>query len=69
MNITTLTFAEPFFSVKHILYEKDYPVGKKSIVLNLSQMPLLIKRPPTQFFSIHNADKHIYRLCGALHSN
>ncbi len=50
MNITTLTFAEPFFSVKHISYEKDYPVGKKSIVLNLSQMPLLINGLPLSFF-------------------
>ena len=43
MSIEALDFAEPFFTVKCLLDEKEYTVGKKSIVVNLSEKPIKIQ--------------------------
>jgi hypothetical protein len=43
MSTRKLEYAEPFFSVTYVLDEAEYPVGPKSIVLNLSKQDLLIK--------------------------
>lgn len=42
MSIRALQYAEPFFSVKYILNEKEYKIGKKSIVFNLAQRDIKI---------------------------
>jgi hypothetical protein len=65
MSIKTLDFVEPFFSVKYLLNEKEYPVGEKSIVLNLAPKNILINSIPLGFFkstvvtniSIHGIDR------------
>lgn len=43
MSINTLTFCEPFFTIKTIQDEKEYQVGKKSIVINLNKDAITIK--------------------------
>jgi hypothetical protein len=43
MTIKTLEFAEPFFTVRYIEDELEYPVGGKSIILNLSETPIRIQ--------------------------
>jgi hypothetical protein len=50
VSIKSLNFAEPFFPVKYILDESEYIIGDKCIVLNLSQMPILINERPLNFF-------------------
>ena len=51
MSIRALDFVEPFFSVKYLLNEKEYAVGKKSIVFNLSQRKDIgINNLPLGFF-------------------
>jgi hypothetical protein len=50
MSVKALDFAEPFFSVKYLLDEKEYVVGRKSIVLNLSQKGMGIKLQAMGFF-------------------
>lgn len=50
MSIKALDFAEPFFPVKYIVDENEYKVGEKCIVLNLSQVPILINNRPLEFF-------------------
>lgn len=44
MAVDTLDFAEPFFTVRHIADEAEYPIGEKTIVLNLSERPLRIRQ-------------------------
>ena len=43
MSIEELDFAEPFFTVKYLLNEKEYPIGDKNIVVNLSEQPIKIQ--------------------------
>ncbi len=50
MSVENLTFAEPFFSVNYISNEMNYPVDKKSIILNISEMPIFINKRPLHFF-------------------
>jgi hypothetical protein len=50
MSIKTLDFAEPFFTVKYLLNEKEYSVGKKSIIVNLSDQPIKIEDQQLGFF-------------------
>ena len=50
MSIQTLDFAEPFFTVKYLLDEKEYTVDRKSIVVNLSNRPLKIQDQRLGFF-------------------
>ena len=50
MSIETLDFAEPFFTVKYLLDEKEYTVGQKSIVVNLSERPIKIQDQQLGFF-------------------
>jgi hypothetical protein len=50
MSVTDLDFAEPFFRVKYILSEDRFPVGEKSIVLNLAEEPISIARQGLGFF-------------------
>jgi len=50
MSIRALDFVEPFFSVNYLLNEKEYTVGKKSIVFNLSQKDIWIKCQPLGYF-------------------
>jgi hypothetical protein len=42
MSIKLLDFVEPFFSVNYLLNEKEYAIGKKSIVFNLSHKDIQI---------------------------
>ena len=50
MSIETLDFAEPFFTVKYLLGEKEYTVGQRSIVVNLSERPIKIQDQQLRFF-------------------
>ena len=50
MSVKTLDFAEPFFTVKCLLSEKEYAVGKKCIVVNLSERPIQIQQQQLGFF-------------------
>ena len=50
MSIKALDFVEPFFSVKYLLKEKEYSVGKKSIVFNLSHEEIPIKAQAMGYF-------------------
>ncbi len=50
MSVHPLDFVEPFFSVKYLLDEKDYTVGKKSIVFNLARKGIGIKHQALSFF-------------------
>jgi hypothetical protein len=45
-----LDFAEPFFSVKYLLEVEEREVGPKSIVVNLSPLPLRIQDQALAFF-------------------
>lgn len=50
MSVRALDFVEPFFSVNYLLNVKEYAVGKKSIVFNLSQKDIWIKCQPLCYF-------------------
>ena len=50
MSIKTLDFVEPFFTVKYLLNEGEYPVGEKSIIVNLSEKPIKIQDQQLGFF-------------------
>ncbi|MFC1992702.1 hypothetical protein ACFLV3_02680 [Chloroflexota bacterium] len=50
MSIRSLTYAEPFFPVKYILDEKEYTIGEKCIVFNLSIEQILINNRQLDFF-------------------
>ena len=50
MSIQKLDFAESFFPVSYICGESTYEVGNKSILLNLSEAPVLINGRPLDFF-------------------
>lgn len=50
MSIKTLDFVEPFFTVKYLLNEGEYPVGEKSIIINLSEKPIKIQDQQLGFF-------------------
>ena len=50
MSIKTLDFAEPFFSVKWLLNEKEYAASEKSIVVNASEQPIIIQNQKLAFF-------------------
>ena len=50
MSVRALDFVEPFFSVNYLLNEKEYKVGKKSIVFDLSQKDIWIKCQPLSYF-------------------
>ncbi len=43
MSIEQLEFAEPFFTVKHVVEEKSYRVGERCILINLSEQPITIE--------------------------
>jgi len=49
MSIHQLQFPEPFFTIKAIQEEKQYPIDEKSIVVNLSERGLWIKSKPLDF--------------------
>ena len=51
MSLERLDFAEPFFPVKYITDEDKYTVGEKTIILNLSETPVIINSRPLCFFS------------------
>ena len=50
MSIKLLDFAEPFFTVKYLLGEKEFPVSKSSILVNLSESPIKIQDQKLGFF-------------------
>jgi hypothetical protein len=50
MSVRGLAYAEPFFTVKYLLDEEEYSIGKKSIVLNLSTKDLRIKHEALGYF-------------------
>jgi hypothetical protein len=50
MSVRALDCVEPFFTVKYILGEKGYAVGKKSIVFNLAQTGIGIRHQSLGFF-------------------
>lgn len=43
MTISTLDFAEPFFTVQYLENEQSYPICGKTIVLNIADTPILIE--------------------------
>ena len=43
MTISTLDFAEPFFTVQYLENEQSYPIRGKTIVLNIADSPILIE--------------------------
>ncbi len=43
MSVQDLEIAEPFFTVRLITEEQDYPIIGKTIVLNLSQTPIRVR--------------------------
>ncbi|MEM7445335.1 MAG: hypothetical protein AAF414_18590 [Pseudomonadota bacterium] len=43
MAAESLTFAEPFFTVKHLAEEDRYPIGDRTILLNLSERPIEVR--------------------------
>jgi len=47
--IRSLDFAEPFYQVDYIENEDTYPVGSRSILLNMSESPLEIIGSPLPF--------------------
>lgn len=49
MSIEKLEFAEPFFTVKHIVDEEDYQVGESCILVNLSKLPIRIEAQRLDF--------------------
>ena len=51
MSIERLDFAEPFFPVKYVTDEDEYTVGEKTIILNLSETPVIIYGRPLHFFT------------------
>ena len=51
MSIKELAFAQPFFPVQFITGESGYKVGNKSIVVNLSEVPVAINGRPLGFFT------------------
>lgn len=50
MSVRSLDFAEPFFPVKYLLDEAEYPVGAKSIVFNLSRKEIRVRHQGLGFF-------------------
>jgi len=50
MSIQALEFAEPFFTVKYLLDEPEYPVSKGSILVNLAESPIKIQNQKLGFF-------------------
>lgn len=46
MIIKTCQFCEPFYTIKAIQDEKEYRIGPKSIVVNLSQSNIMVKDLP-----------------------
>jgi hypothetical protein len=50
MSVKNLDFAEPFFSVRYLVDETAYAIGKKSIVVNLSEKPIRIFKQALGFF-------------------
>ena len=51
MSVETLDFAEPFFTVKHVVDETEYQIGEKTIVLNLSEQPIGIQDQSLEFLA------------------
>jgi hypothetical protein len=51
VSIEKLNFAEPFFSVKYITHEDEFSVAEKTIILNLSEKPVMINNRPLDFFT------------------
>jgi hypothetical protein len=49
MSVETLDFAEPFFPVKYLAGEEHYPIGEKSILVNISERPVLIQNQELGF--------------------
>jgi hypothetical protein len=43
VTISTLSFAEPFFTVQYLENEQSYPICGKTIVLNIADLPILIE--------------------------
>ncbi len=43
MSVEALAFAEPFFTVKHLVDEAAYPAGEKCILVNLSETAIDIQ--------------------------
>ena len=61
-----LDFAEPFFSVSYLLEVEERRVGPRSIVVNLSPQPLLIREQALGFFRsviVTNASLREVRRC------
>lgn len=46
MSIKTLQFCEPFYIIKAVQDEKEYKIGNKSIVVNLSETDIMVKNKP-----------------------
>jgi hypothetical protein len=51
MSVRSLSYAEPFFSVKYVQDEGEYPIGPKSIVLNLAAGDIGIRHEALGFFA------------------
>lgn len=43
MTISKLDLAEPFFTILYVENEQSYPVGGKTIVLNIAESPIVIE--------------------------
>lgn len=50
MSVDKLGYAEPFFPVAYVQNEREYQIGDKSIVFNLSQGPLYVRGQALGFF-------------------
>jgi len=46
MSIKVLQFCEPFYTIKAVQDEKEYKIGNKSIVVNLSESSIMVKNRP-----------------------
>ena len=49
MSIKSLQFPEPFYTIKAIHGEKEFGVGQKSVVVNLSEKNIWVKDKPLGF--------------------
>jgi len=50
MTVQTLDFAEPFFTVKCLVEEKDFAVSESCILINLSEQPVGVEGQALDFF-------------------
>lgn len=50
MSVQILDFAEPFFTVKYLVDQEEYQVDESSILVNISEQPILIQNQKLDTF-------------------